>query len=52
MNVTAKKLESADSPGERKSHTLVASKGFKAGDIIYTVIDSPSYIMDADLTGS
>lgn len=40
MNVRVKKAESPETSGERKPHILVASKGFEAGDIIYTVRDS------------
>ena len=40
MNVTLKKVESNDSKGgQTRTHSLVASKSFKAGDVIYTVRD-------------
>ena len=46
MNVSVKKGESPEATGERKPHILVASKSFKAGDVVYTVLlrsnDCPS----------
>ena len=38
MNVTLKKVESNDSKGgQTRTHSLLASKSFKAGDVIYKV---------------